>query len=153
MDNLESNYKLIEEKNKEYENRIQKNEDLIENLYQLIKGLNIKMKKRLFNLEKDFYKKFKKLQNKENFEEKNEIIINNKIDHNDKDLFDLNKIYEEMGKIINKKLEEFEVYLYESLVKKLKKNLIDKKGENKETKKNIQIKMIRMKLLNSKEKI
>ena len=136
LDNLESNYKIIEEKNKEYENRIQKNEDLIENLYQLIKGLNIKIKKRLFNLEKDFYKKFKKLQNKENFEEKNEIIINNKIDHNDNDLFDLNKIYEEMGKIINKKLEEFEVYLYESLGKKLKKNLIDKKGENKETKKN-----------------
>ena len=136
LDNLESNYKLIEEKNKEYENRIQKNEDLIENLYQLIKGLNIKIKKRLFNLEKDFNKKFKKLQNKENFEQKNEIIINNKIDHNDNDLFDLNKIYEEMGKIINKKLEEFEVYLYESLGKKLKKNLIDKKGENKETKKN-----------------
>ena len=136
LDNLESNYKLIEEKNKEYENRIQKNEDLIENLYQLIKGLNIKIKKRLFNLEKDFNKKFKKLQNKENFEEKNEIIINNKIDHNDNDLFDLNKIYEEMGKIINKKLEEFEVYLYESLGKKLKKNLIDKKEENKETKKN-----------------
>ena len=136
MDNLESNYKLIEEKNKEYENRIQKNEDLIENLYQLIKGLNIKIKKRLFNLEKDFNKKFKKLQNKENFEEKNEIIINNKIDHNDKDLFDLNKIYEEMRKIINKKLEEFEVYLYESLGKKLKKKLIDKKEENKETKKN-----------------
>ena len=41
LDNLESNYKIIEEKNKEYENRIQKNEDLIENLYQLIKGLNI----------------------------------------------------------------------------------------------------------------
>ena len=136
LDNLESNYKIIEEKNKEYENRIQKNEDLIENLYQLIKGLNIKIKKRLFNLEKDFYKKFKILQNKENFEEKNEIIINNKIDHNDNDLFDLNKIYEEMGKIINKKLEEFEVYLYESLGKKLKKNLIDKKEENKETKKN-----------------
>ena len=136
LDNLESNYKLIEEKNKEYENRIQKNEDLIENLYQLIKGLNIKIKKRLFNLEKDFNKKFKILQNKENFEEKNEIIINNKIDHNDNDLFDLNKIYEEMGKIINKKLEEFEVYLYESLGKKLKKKLIDKKEENKETKKN-----------------
>ena len=136
LDNLESNYKIIEEKNKEYENRIQKNEDLIENLYQLIKGLNIKIKKRLFNLEKDFNKKFKILQNKENFEEKNEIVINDKIDHNDNDLFDLNKIYEEMGKIINKKLEEFEVYLYESLGKKLKKNLIDKKGENKETKKN-----------------
>ena len=41
LDNLESNYKLIEEKNKEYENRIQKNEDLIEHLYQLIRGFLI----------------------------------------------------------------------------------------------------------------
>ena len=67
-------------------------------------------------------------------------------------MFNLNKIYEEIGIMINKKFEEFEVKLYESLGKKLKKNLIDKKGENKEAKK-VQIKMIRMKLLNSKEKI
>ena len=135
LDNLESNYKIIEEKNKEYENRIQKNEDLIENLYQLIKGLNIKIKKRLFNLEKDFNKKFKILQNKENFEEKNEIIINDLINHKENDLLNLNKIYEEMSKMLEKKLKEFEVNLYESLEKKSKKELVDKKEENKEAKK------------------
>jgi len=135
LDTLESNYKLIKEENKEYEKRIQKNEDLIQNLNKLFMALYKQIKNMFCNLENNLNKKFELLQSKENNEEKNEIVINNKIEHNDNDLFNLNIIYEEMGKMIEKKLEEFEVNLYESLGKKPKKKSVDKKVENKEEKK------------------
>ena len=135
LDILESNYKLIKEENKVYEKRIQKNEDLIQNLNKLFMTLYKQIKNMFCNLENNLNKKFELLQNKENNEEKNEIVINNKIEHNDNDLFNLNIIYEEMDKMIEKKLEEFEVNLYESLGKKPKKKSADKKVENKEEKK------------------
>ena len=135
LDILESNYKLIKEENKEYEKRIQKNEDLIQNLNTLFKTLYKQINNIICSLKKDFNKKFEILQKKENYEEKNEIIINNKIEHNGNDLFNLDKIYEEMGKMMNKKLEEFEINLYESLGKQLNKKLVYKKEENKELKK------------------
>ena len=135
LDTLESDYKLIKEENKEYKKRIQKNEDLIQNLNKLFKTLYKQIKNMFCNLEKDLNKKFAILQIKENKEEKNEIVINNEIDHNDNDLFNSNKIFEEVSKIIDKKLEEFEVNLYGTLEKKLKKKLLDKNKENKEVKK------------------
>lgn len=135
LDILESNYKLIKEENKEYEKRIQKNEDLIQNLNTLFKTLYKQINNVICSLKKDFNKKFEILQKKENYEEKNEIIINNKIENNGNDLFNLDKIYEEMGKMMNKKLEEFEINLYESLGKQLNKKLAYKKEKNKELKK------------------
>ena len=135
LDTLESDYKLIKEENKEYKKMIQKNEDLIQNLNKLFKTLYKQIKNMFCNLEKDLNKKLAILQIKENKEEKNEIVINNEIDHNDNDLFNSNKIFEEVSKIIDKKLEEFEVNLYGTLEKKLKKKLLDKNKENKEVKK------------------
>jgi len=69
LDILESNYKLIKEENKEYEKRIQKNEDLIQNLNTLFKTLYKQINNIICSLKKDFNKKFEILQKKENYEE------------------------------------------------------------------------------------
>jgi len=126
---LTEKYELLEKENIKNKEKIKKNEESIVILNTQLKQLRAIQLKQESEL-KELNKKYKQLQkNKENKEAKNEILINNNNNFSLKNIFNQN---EEMEKMINKKLKDFEDHLFQQLGKKKPKEKKDKFNDLKE---------------------
>ena len=146
LDELEKKYDLIKKENNEYKNALKINEQTIINLKIQIDLLKKENQMNIKQLKDYFFKEFKYLkqikENKEIFEKgKNEIIINEKNNNS----IDIKLIHEEIEKMMDKKIQEFEIYF----IKLLENNKIKLKN----MKKTEEIKIEPQKKEKKKEKI
>ena len=146
LEELENKYNLIKKENIDYKNALKINEQTIINLKIQIDLLKKENQMNIKQLKDYFFKEFKYLkqikENKENFEKgKNEIIINGKNNNS----IDIKLIHEDMEKMIDKKIQEFEIYF----IKLLENNKIKLKN----MKKTEEIKIEPQKKEKKKEKI
>ena len=146
LEELENKYELIKKENIDYKNALKINEQTIINLKIQIDLLKKENQMNIKQLKDYFFKEFKYLkqikENKEIFEKgKNEIIINEKNNNS----IDIKLIHEDMEKMIDKKIQEFEIYF----IKLLENNKIKLKN----IKKTEEIKIEPQKKAKKKEKI
>jgi len=126
LKNLTEKYEILEKENEENKKIIEKNEKNIIILNTQLKTLKLKHQNEINELNEK-YKKL--LKNKENANEKNEIIRNDK----NINLINIHKRNEEIEKLIDKKLKEFEDNMYHILGKKPPKEKKNKVNDLKET--------------------
>ena len=117
LQELTERYNLLEKTNKYYQEIIETNKNNILNLNSQLKILNIQYKKEIEEMKNSYNEQIEKLikimiEIKENGKEKNEILINNE---NDNNLLDKQTNYEEIKKLIDKKLEDFEINIYQKI--------------------------------------
>ena len=146
LEELENKYELIKKENNDYKNALKINEQTIINLKIQIDLLKKENQMNIKQLKDYFFKEFKYLkqikENKEIFEKgKNEIIINEKNNNS----IDIKLIHEEIEKMMDKKIQEFEIYF----IKLLENNKIKLKN----MKKTEEIKIEPQKKEKKKEKI
>ena len=146
LEELENKYNLIKKENNDYKNALKINEQTIINLKIQIDLLKKENQMNIKQLKDYFFKEFKYLkqikENKEIFEKgKNEIIINEKNNNS----IDIKLIHEEIEKMMDKKIQEFEIYF----IKLLENNKIKLKN----MKKTEEIKIEPQKKEKKKEKI
>ena len=146
LEELENKYNLIKKENIDYKNALKINEQTIINLKIQIDLLKKENQMNIKQLKDYFFKEFKYLkqikENKEIIEKgKNEIIINEKNNNS----IDIKLIHEDMEKMIDKKIQEFEIYF----IKLLENNKIKLKN----MKKTEEIKIEPQKKEKKKEKI
>ena len=127
---------LLEKTNKYYQEIIKINKNNILNLNSQLKILNKEYKKEIEEMKNSYNEQIEKLNKiiieiKENRKEKNEILINNE---NDNNLLDKQTNYEEIQKLIDKKLEDFEINIYQKIKVDDKNEKINKKEEEKKKK-------------------
>ena len=136
LQELTERYNLLEQSNKYYKEIIETNKKNILNLNSQLKILNIQYKKEIEEMKNSYNEQIEKLNKiiieiKENRKEKNEILINNE---NDNNLLDKQTNYEEIQKLIDKKLEDFEINIYQKIKVDDKNEKINKKEEEKKKK-------------------
>ena len=146
LEELENKYELIKKENIDYKNALKINEQTIINLKIQIDLLKKENQMNIKQLKDYFFKEFKYLkqikENKEIFEKgKNEIIINEKNNNS----IDIKLIHEDIEKMMDKKIQEFEIYF----IKLLENNKIKLKN----MKKTEEIKIEPQKKEKKKEKI
>ena len=146
LEELENKYELIKKENIGFKNALKINEQTIINLKIQIDLLKKENQMNIKQLKDYFFKEFKYLkqikEKKEIFEKgKNEIIINGKNNNS----IDIKLIHEDMEKMIDKKIQEFEIYF----IKLLENNKIKLKN----IKKTEEIKIEPQKKEKKKEKI
>ena len=146
LEELENKYELIKKENNDYKNALKINEQTIINLKIQIDLLKKENQMNIKQLKDYFFKEFKYLkqikENKEIFEKgKNEIIINEKNNNS----IDIKLIHEDIEKMMDKKIQEFEIYF----IKLLENNKIKLKN----MKKTEEIKIEPQKNKKKKEKI
>ena len=137
LKNLTEKYELLAKENEENKKIIKKNEECIINLNTQLKILKLKHKNELNDLNEKYNKILKQ---KENAVEKNEIIRKDK----NINIINIQNKNEEVEKLIDKKLREFEDKVYQILGKKPPK---EKKGKINDLKERTLIELFHNKLL------
>ena len=128
---------LLEKTNKYYQEIIETNKNNILNLNSQLKILNKQYKIEIEEMKNSYNEQIEKLNKiiieiKENGKEKNEIIINNE---NDNNILDKQINYEEIKKLIDKKLGDFGIDVYQKIKVDDKNEKINKNKKEEDKKK------------------
>ena len=137
LDKLIKKNELLEEKNKYFEKRLQKAEDIIENLNVQQKNLRMEYKKAINDLEKKYKTIYENISKQifqieekyNNKNEKNEIIINKEKNNNEESL-NIKEVNDLIQKSVTQKFDVIQNNIF-NLFKTQKEIEVDKKKEKK----------------------